>query len=278
MGTVEADLWVDCTGPGAALLAQLPGFAREDWKGFLPIRALVFDQLREPMLGLEDRITLSPVGWLSHMAGRDGRQAVLAMIEGTTLDDAHDALPVEQMDVVPIDPGRVAEAWLGNVVALGDAAAQFEPLGWFNLDLAHRQLDLLLELLPGRTVDPRERGEFNRRAALMADRVRDLLGAHYAAPGAAHLGPLERSDELARALDQHARRGRLPFFEEAPLQVQECSALLQALGHRPGEGPLAIAADPQEAEAARVAFEAKVLAALYATRPYGEWIGETLRG
>jgi tryptophan halogenase len=177
---------------------------------------------------------------------------------------------------VPLDPGRTGAAWIGNVVALGDAAATFEPLAWLNLDLAHRQLALLLELLPGRDPDARERAEFNRRAALMADRVRDLLGAHYAAPGAAHLGQLERSPELALLLDQYTRRGRLPFFEEMPLGVQECSALLVALGHRPGEGALSRVADPREGEAAQRAFAAKAGAALQSVPPYGVWMRQVL--
>ena len=260
------------------LLAQLAEAGWTRWNAHLPIHALLLGRAAEPMLGLEDRIDMVERGWLSQLAGRDGRQAVLALAEGVGEQAAVAALPAEPLGFVPLDQGRARQPWLGNVVALGDAAAHFEPLGWFNLDLAHRQLDLLLELLPGREIDPRERAEFNRRAALMADRVRDLLGAHYAAPGAAQFGALERSGELALALDQHARRGRQPFFEESPLQVQEVSALFQALGHHPGESPLALAADPREAEAARVEFEAKALAALYATRPYGEWMQEVLGG
>src|SRR5690606_28439215 len=112
MGMVEADLFIDCTGPAAALLSQLPGYARDDWSAALPIRALLFDQPREPMLALEDRVTLSPVGWLSELAGRDGRRTVLAMIEGTTREAAYAALPVERAAVVPISPGRASEPWL----------------------------------------------------------------------------------------------------------------------------------------------------------------------
>lgn len=277
MGMVEADLFIDCTGPAAALLSQLPGYARDDWSAALPIRALLFDQPREPMLALEDRVTLSPVGWLSELAGRDGRRTVLAMIEGTTREAAYAALPVERAAVVPISPGRASEPWLGNVVAIGDAAAHFEPLGWFNLDLAHRQLALLLELLPGRQVDPRERAEFNRRAALMSDRVRDILGAHYAAPAASHLGRLDRSPELTRMLDQYTRRARLPFAEEAPLLAQEHAALLQALGYRRGEGALSLAADPSESERAAAAFAIEARSALQVTPPYGQWMRDVLQ-
>ncbi len=281
-GPIEADLFVDCTGSRAVLLSQLPEMRWQTWQPFLPIRALQYGRPGGPVLGLDDRVALAPVGWRAELAGRDGAQAVLAMVEGTGEQAARTALGTEFADVVALDPGRVVEPWIGNVVALGDAAATFEPLAWLNLDLAHRQLALLLELLPGRDPDPRERAEFNRRAGLMADRVRDVLGMHYAAPGAAHLaipaGPLERSPELALALDQYHRRGRLPFFEEMPLAVQEVSALLEALGHPAGIGALSLATDPREGEAAQRAFAAKANAALNAVPPYGTWLRQVLGG
>jgi len=276
-GPIEADLFIDCTGPRAALLSLLPEAGWTEWTRHLPIRALLLGRPAEPVLSLADGVELVEEGWLSQLAGRDGRHAVLALADGVSEQAAVAALPAEPLGFVPLEQGCARRPWLGNVVALGDAAAHFEPLGWLNLDLAHRQLALLLELLPARRPDPRERTEFNRRAALMADRVRDLLGAHYAAPAAAQFGRLERSAELELTLDQYIRRGRLPFFEEAPLLAQEHSALLQALGHEAGEGPLAAAADPRAAEAAGAAFAAKAQAALQATPPYGVWLSEALR-
>jgi tryptophan halogenase len=275
---LEADLYLDCTGPQALLMTQLPEMRWRSWQPFLPVRAVQYGRAGSPVLGLEDRVTLTPVGWLSQLAGRDGLQPALAMVEGTSEQAARAALGTEFADVVALDPRRLEQPWIGNVVALGDAAAAFEPLAWLNLDLAHRQLALLLELLPGRDPDLRESAEFNRRAAMMADRVRDLLGAHYAAPGAAHLGTLERSPELALTLDQYHRRGRLPFLEEMPLAVQEISALLEALGHPPGQGALSLAADPREGEAARREFAAKANAALNAVPPYAAWLRQVLAG
>jgi len=275
---IDADLYVDCTGTGAALLSQLPEARWHTWQPYLPIRGLQYGQQGGPALSLADSVSLAAVGWRAELVGRDGTQSVLAMVEGTDQLAAQAALGTAFADFVAVDPGRTAQAWIGNVVALGDAAARFEPLGWLNLDLTHRQLALLLELLPGREPDPRERAEFNRRAGLMADRVRDLLGAHYAAPGAGHLGSLERSPELALELDQYHRRGRLPFFEEAPLAVQEASALFAALGHTPGVGALALCADSREGEVARRTFEATASAALQSVPPYGAWLRQVLGG
>lgn len=275
-GLIAADLFVDCTGPRAVLLAQLPEARWRSWQAYLPIRGVQFGQPGGPGISLADSIVLTPVGWRSGLGGRDGVHAALAMVEGTSEEAARDALGAEFADLVLFDAGRAEQAWIGNVVALGDAAATFEPLAWLNLDLAHRQLALLLELLPGRDPDSRERAEFNRRAGMMADRVRDVLGAHYAAPGATHLGSLECSDELALALDQYRRRGRLPFLEEMPFAVQEFSALLEALGHVAGIGALSLSADPREGEAERRRFEASAAAALRSVPPYGEWLQQVV--
>ena len=276
-GEIEADLFVDCTGPQALLLSQLPETRQIDWQDRLPARRIAFAASAEPMLALEDRATLTRLGWRWEVAGRDGWQALLALGEEADADALAEQLGAAA-EIVPHMPGRTAVPWLGNVVALGDAAARLEPLGGIAQDLAHRQLALLLELLPGRTPDPSERAEYNRRASLMADRAADWLAAHYAAPAAAKLfGGLARSAELERALDQFTRRGRTPFTEEAPMLVQEWGTLLHALGLPTGEGPLAAARSGSGEDAAR-AFAARAEAALRVAPPYAEWMQRTLAG
>lgn len=269
---LRADLFVDCSGPSARLLSALPQYARESWENALPVRHLIHAHPGEAMIALEDRITLLPEGWVAEIAGRDGLQTVMGVREGVAEQAALAALRQEPAAVLPVSPGRARQAWIGNVIALGDAAATFEPLAALNLDLAHRQIDLLVEMLPGRTFDPVERAEFNRRAAMMADTVRDTLSVHYAAPAARDTGDLERSAALLRLLDQFTRRGRVPFAEDAPLASQEMAALLRALGYRQGEGPILRSSDPAEAQEARQRFDAKVRAALEFAPPYAQWL------
>ena len=96
-GPVEADLFVDCTGPRAALLAQLPEAGRTRWEAHLPVRGLLLGRPAEPILSLEDRIDLAGEGWLSQLAGRDGRHAVLALVEGVSEQAAIAALPAEPL-------------------------------------------------------------------------------------------------------------------------------------------------------------------------------------
>jgi tryptophan halogenase len=274
---IDADLYLDCTGPQAALLSQLPEARWRTWQPFLPIRGVQYGRPGAPALELEDRVTLKPVGWLSQLAGRDGVQAVLAMVEGTPEAAARAALGTDFADLVALDPGRTEQPWIGNVVALGDAAATFEPLAWLNLDLAHRQLALLLELLPGRDPDPRERAEFNRRAGLMADRVCDLLGAHYAAPNAhpaarssARPSSRSRSTSItAAAACRSSRkcRSRCRNARRCSMRSDTSPDRCAVARRRSAEG-----------EVARRNFAAKASVALEAVPPYAVWLRQVLGG
>ena len=273
---IAADLFVDCSGPRALLLSLLGEARQIDWQDVLPVLRIAFAAPAEPMVTLEDRATLTPLGWRWELAGRDGRQALLGLCDEADADLVARHLRAAPAEVVSYLPGRAAAPWLGNVIALGDAAVRLEPLGGIAQDLAQRQLALLLELLPGRTIDPKERAEYNRRVSLMADRAADWLAAHYAAPAAATLFPgLSRSAELERALDQFSRRGRTPFVEEAPMLVQEWGALLRALGLPAGEGALAAAESGSSENAAR-SLAVRAEAALRRSPPYADWLGRVL--
>ncbi|MXO60179.1 hypothetical protein GRI89_11580 [Altererythrobacter salegens] len=276
MGEIAADLFLDCTGSRALLHSYLPEARQIDWHDMHPTRRIAIAEAGRPMLALEDRATLTPLGWRWELAGRDGLQSILG-VAGDAGDEAiHAALGAPPAQIVPFSPGRAEAAWLGNVVALGDAAARIEPFGGIAQDLAHRQLALLLELLPGRTVDASERAEYNRRAAMMADRAADWIAVHYAAPAAAKAFPgLQQSPELARMLDQFVRRSRTPIAEDSPMLVQEWGAMLQALGMPSGESLLSAAASGDGSETGR-AFAQKAEAALAAAPPYGEWMERML--
>lgn len=272
--TLRADLFVDCSGPQALLRSAIGELAHKDWSDYLPISKLAYAKPAQPILALEDRFSLpQPTGWLGELASRDALQSVLALP-----DEASDAqivamLGAEPSELVAISPGAGIDPWAGNVIALGDAAAQFEPLGFLNLDLAHRQLDLLVELLPGRVVNPRERDEYNRRSSLMMDAIRDVLGLHYAAPSAVQrFGKLRQSSALERLIDQYTRKGRVGLSEESPFVSQELVALMAALGISSALAPIAREDDAKAAEIARSEFNAKVRSAIEIVPPYEDWL------
>lgn len=285
-GAIAADLFVDCSGPMRWLMSKISGTVLDSWADYLPCDRVLLAEPAEPVLALEDRLSLTPHGWLGEIGGRDGVQRIFAFPESLGTARAEEYLAVAGATAAAgaaINPGALAQPFLGNVVALGDAAASFEPIGGANLDLAHRQLALLLELLPGRQVEPRERDEFNRRAGLMASSLHDWLASHYAASGLLHtpfagcVAQLAQSPSLARLIDQHRRHGRMPFFEEAPMLPAEWSAMLRALGIPSTPSAHALARPLEESRALMQQAENAAHAAVEAAPPYGEWLASVLQ-
>ncbi len=277
-GRIEGDLFIDCSGPAASLLASHPQFAMADWSATLPTRQIFLSRLGSPVVSLADRGSVVGAGWMSEVYGRDGMQRMLGVGADTDRDTALAALDAPAAAIVSLTPGRVAAPWLGNVVAIGDAAARFEPIGPYHLDLAHRQLALLLEMLPGRDIEPLERAEYNRRSVLMMEGVHEVLAMHFAATGAKRVfGDLPLPNRLEQVIDQFVRRGRIPFREESPLAPQEQFALLVAIGFAPGLPPASRAGGGVSKDAAEADFIARAEQALQFAPPYEQWLASTLQ-
>ncbi len=279
-GTVlSADLWLDCSGHDAALVSRVPGHARISWMSRLPVRRIAFVQASRGRLALADQLALTPAGWVAQTFGRDGKEAMLGLAEGRDDDDARRLFGSDALHLFDMSPGRIDQPWLGNVIAMGDAAMQIEPLAWTNLDFAYRMMDLLLEFLPGQDIHPLERREFNRRFALMAEANCDFVASHYAAPAAERLFAIAgRSDVLASSLDQFRKRGRTPFIEEAPLDVEQWQSVLRALGIPPGRSALSRSLDVASLRAEIAAYQQMVQAVVDGLPSYELWMRSRMEG
>lgn len=229
---IAADLMIDASGP-ARLLAKERAFA--DWRDALPGDRVTFASTDEDP-GAADRYHATAKGWHAIWPG----VRVRADGEG-----------------IAIVPGRLTDPFSGRVVALGDAAVEPGPLGRAGFSLALGQLALLLELLPAREPEPLLQAEYNRRAALQADRMRDFLGLHYHGGGRTQ-GPFwhrlrdsARPASLDRLLAQFARRGKVVPADEELVQRDAWTAVLLGQGMRPERSdPIALSVAP--ANAARV--------------------------
>ena len=277
-GPIEADLFVDCSGPAATILASHPDFALVDWSKSLPTRTVYLAKPANPEIALADDVSLLRHGWQTRIMGRDAVYMTIGVGEGVSRDVALEELEAPAIAAIGLTPGRAREPWLGNVVALGDASARFEPLGPYHLDLAHRQLDLLVEMLPGREVEALERAEYNRRSVLMMEGVHETLAFHFASSAAQGIfGECAAPGRVAQVIDQFERRGRIPFRDELPLSSQEQYALLRALGFEPGLPPAAHTANVSAEVHAKAEFAASVREALEYAPPYAQWLASIIR-
>lgn len=257
-GRVEADLFLDCSGPSALLLSALePGF--EDWGDSLPadrVRLSSASSDLDPSPG--DSVIAVPRGW-SFASAVPGRVVTGSVSRGR-------ATPLAD-DEVAIRPGRRPEPWVRNVLALGDAAVALDPLANANLHAAQNAIQRALELLPGRDCHALELREYNRRTAQETTRIRDFLALHYLRSGRGEgtfwegLRRRPLPDSLALTVEQFEARGRLPFFEEESFDKDSWLAVLLGLGVVPRRiDPAAAAVTAGEAEPAIRAYAARIAA------------------
>lgn len=248
---VEAELFVDASGPSSPLLTNL-GAGFEDWGAWLPCDAVLLAPSPAGPPGPCDTVAATPHGWRwtapGGAAAMQGAAYAAAQVTDTRAAFAIDAEPVA------IRPGFRPEPWVRNVVAIGDAAVAVDPLHWMPLHLAQRGIARLLELLPGRDWHPVEIAEHNRRARLEAESARDFLALHYHCAGAREgalwrvAAEAEMPGPLAHRLEQFARRGRLPVYDEDGLDREYWLSALFGLGVLPhATAPTAGAIDPANA-------------------------------
>lgn len=240
--SVEADLFIDASGPGSLLSADA---AFEEWHAWLPAdRLLLASAAPAPEPRPLDRAIATSVGWRAETTLLRRTLHLLAYAGAATGEArARRVLAAEtglrDAEAIALRPGRLLEPWRGNLLAIGDAAVAVDPLEATNLHLAQSAILRALELLPGRDFHPLELAEYNRRSEQQAIRVRDFLALHYLrsdrSDGEFWKGLAARPlpPTLARTVEQFQRRGRLPFFEEETFERESWLGALLGMGMIP---------------------------------------------
>jgi tryptophan halogenase len=265
---VRGDLFVDCTGPAAAIRSQLD-HAFEDWSRWLPCDRILFADAptREEPSPLDEAVAMR-AGWRWTSAG--ARQTSSGYVYASAFlgdDEARAALGAETAgEPVRLRQGRRPQPWLRNCVALGDAAVCVEPLEWANLHLAHSAIDRLVSMMPDRDCSAVELWDYNRQCAAEADRVRDFIALHYLTadrpePFWRDAAAAEPPASLAHTLSLFRERGHLPFYEEETFSRDNWLAVLFGQGVVPRRtDPLADAVSPEQARQALAAMRQAIMA------------------
>jgi tryptophan halogenase len=226
---IEADLFVDCTGPSAGLIGAVDD-SFEDWSAWMPFDRLLLDIRESPEIPpTGDRVRATDDGWSVEWPLRGQTVRAKLRIGG---------------EGIALLRGRRVRPWAGNVLALGDAATALDPVLGMSLELAQQAILLAVELMPGREFNPLETKEYNRRAEQLTSRVRDFVALHYLRSGRTtgvwrDFISRDPPQSLVRTLDQFRYRGRLPFYEEERVTRDSWTSALIGMGLLPQHG------DPQ---------------------------------
>lgn len=186
--SLEADLFIDCSGFRGLLIEGALNTGYEDWTHWLPCdRAVAMPSENAGEPAPYTRSTAQEAGWqwripLQHRTGNgyvycsqflDDDKAAAALagrLDGKALGDPRS---------LHFTTGRRKRHWKRNVVAVGLSSGFLEPLESTSIHLIQANISKLIALFPDRDFDPATIAEFNRIAITETERIRDFIILHY---------------------------------------------------------------------------------------------------
>ena len=186
--SLEADLFIDCTGFRALLIGQTMKVGFKDWSNWLFCDSAIAVQTES--VGAPHPFTRSIAhesGWqwripLQHRVGNgitfssryvdedQARATLLGNIEGRTLTEPR---------LIRFKPGQREKTWQGNCIALGLASGFLEPIESTSVYLIQRNLIRLMQMFPTNGICDSDVDEFNMQCEQELEHIRDFIILHY---------------------------------------------------------------------------------------------------
>lgn len=241
---IDADLFVDCSGSRGQLISQMGGEQRIDWSANLPCDRLMSGVGPPPAAhraATETRAVAA--GWMwriplaaSSVGGYVYQSGVLGDAEAAA--QLRQACGVAEPVVKTLRSGRRRQLWVNNVVALGEAAMELEPLAGATLHFAQVGVATLIELFPLEAGMRVEAGEYNRLMGEEADALRDFTLAHYlcatrAEPLWQQVRAAPAPDRLAARMELFKANGRILVFDQETFEETDWASLFLGSGWLP---------------------------------------------
>ena len=241
---VEGDLFIDATGADSLLLGGALETPVDSWAHWFPADRLLavagerlrslpsFSQVRAVQGGcLHVTPTQDMLGLVYAYGGRDmsddeAFQAV-AVTAGTRV--APDAT------VTPLSPGRRTSAWVGNCVAVGEAACVFDPIDNVGLHSLQMGLAHLITLFPLDSDCAVEAKDYNRVIRSSLERLRDFQITHFKlnkVPGSRRwdmLRDMAVPEMLDYKIEQFKARGTVVLYDDETFQSDDWLSVF--IGH-----------------------------------------------
>ena len=229
--TIEADLFIDCSGMQGLLIEQALNSGYEDWSHWLPCdRAIPIQTASVDDATPYTSSIAQEAGWqwripLQHRVGNG-----LVYCSKYLSDDAAENLlrknmrgePLTEARVIRFRTGRRRKQWLKNCVAIGLSSGFLEPLESTSIHLIQRSIIRLIQLFPLDGIKAPDVNEFNRQADSEVEYIRDFIILHYKvtdrqdSPFWRYCKNMEVPESLARKIELFRRCGRI-FREDVDL-------------------------------------------------------------
>jgi len=241
---IEADLFVDASGPQGVLIGRVPGAEIESWREWLPCDRMLLasGSALRPYPGFS-QVSAFRQGWVGLFPLQE-RTAVAAVFDSREISaqDLLQELPVlaglsigGEAVVSDLAPGIRKRTWIGNCIAVGESAFALDALDAVQLHTTHTCISHLMTLFPVEAAAFPEAelyDEIIRRAAV---NLRDFQAAHYKLnrrfdePLWDRCRDMAAPETLQRKLDVFAARGRIPLYDDETFQEHDWESLF--IGH-----------------------------------------------
>ena len=264
---VEADLFVDASGPRAALIGRMRGADVESWREWLPCdRMLVASARGLRPLPAFSQISAFRHGWIGLSPLQD-RTAVVAVYDSRETSDQAVLEDLPALANMPIGGDAIVSglsqgirrrAWVGNCVAIGESAFSLEPLDGTQLHIVHYCISQLMTLFPVEAGAFPEAELYDRIVHRLAVNLRDFQLAHYKLnrrfdmPFWDACRDAAVPETLQRKLDVFTARGRVPLNDDETFQEQDWDSLFIGHGLMPQSYDPRVDAIPEQEHIAQV--------------------------
>ncbi len=185
---INGTFFIDCSGLTGLLIDKTLKCGFDDWSSWLPCDRAVFAP-SEKLLTVPPytRSQAHQAGWqwripLQHRTGNGYVYASNAVSDDeaiATLLKNLNSPPLADPRAIRFKTGRRKVFWSHNVVAIGLSAGFLEPLESTSIHLIHSGLLKLLDLWPGRNMDPYLAEQYNQAMSAEFEAIRDFLILHY---------------------------------------------------------------------------------------------------
>ena len=279
---IEADLFIDASGAERALIGNMPGAEFDGWGDWFGCnRILAASAPRLSTLPAFSQVSAFRSGWIGLFPLQD-RTAVVAAYDSTSVSDDElvarlpvlAGLPISGDAVVsPFESGMVRRPWVGNCVAVGEAAVAVEPLDAVQLHAAQGCVSHLMTLFPVDADFMPEAQAYARVVAEQARGMRDFQLAHYKlnkrfdAPFWDRAREATAPDTLAEKVRLFEARGLLPTYDEESFDEPSWAASFLGHGVRPEGYDPRVDKSSDEEHVRRVQGRLREVAALVMAMP-----------
>jgi tryptophan halogenase len=274
-GTLRADLFIDCTGARAQLLGEMLGVDLQDWSKWLPCDRVLtapgaLADVRSPYV----HITAKAAGWQRRICLQQvvGHAQVYASAHQSDEDALRELLaasgePLAEPRLTSISAGRREAFWHKNVVAVGAAAGDFDPLAGAGQHLVINALFNLLDHFPDRQFDPANIASYNAITGDEFERIRDFTLLHYRltrrddSPFWRECASGELPGSLAERIAMYRASGRIVQRYPEPFNDLDWFWIFEGMGVLPADyDPLVDTVDYEQVKRVMLALSQKVAA------------------